>query len=135
MFDIECSQDEEMPDQPDRFKHKPLLVCGELICTRCIDTGIRIFGGRIGPNPCRPPDCRCGGADRFSLSARRWLVPGSEGRQFQFHCFDDPQIDPLKEMLDMLTNHGPKEIPTIALSHNGQLSNYYYFSVKIILIF
>ena len=116
IFDIECTQDEEV--QPGRFKHHPLLVCAELICTECIAAGIRIDAV---DNPPRPEKCICRGADFINHRARRWVVPHSDGRKFQFHNFDDATISPLDEMLNFLCNHGPKETNTLALSHNGNI--------------
>ena len=115
VFDIECTQDEEV--QPGRFKHQPLLVCAELICTECIASGIKIDGTY---NPERPETCICRGAGFINYRARRWVVPHSDGRKFQFHNFDDANISPLDEMLNFLCNHGPKETNTLALSNNGK---------------
>ena len=115
IFDIECSQENEV--QPGRFKHEALLVCAELICTECIKVGIKIDSDS---NPPRPESCICKGADFINNRVRRWVVPNSDGRQFQFHNFDDPSINPLDEMLNFLCNHGPKETNTLALSHNGK---------------
>ena len=114
VFDIECSQEDEI--QPGRFKHEALLVCAELICTECINNGIRIGAAN---NPLRPDTCICKGADFINHRVRRWVVPNTDGRQFQFHNFDDPNIQPLDEMLNFLCNHGPKNTSTLALSHNG----------------
>ena len=114
IFDIECAQENEV--QPGRFKHEALLVCAELICTECIDNGIRI--GAAG-NPPRPDTCICKGAELINRRVSRWVVPNTDGRQLQFHNFDDARINPLDEMLNFLCNHGPKETNTLALSHNG----------------
>ena len=114
VFDIECAQENEM--QPGRFKHEALLVCAELICTECINNGIRI--GEVD-NPPRPATCICKGVEFIDRRVRRWVVPNTDGRQFQFHNFDDPNIQPLDEMLNFLCNHGPKNTSTLALSHNG----------------
>ena len=114
VFDIECAQENEM--QPGRFKHEALLVCAELICTECISSGIRI--GAVD-NPPRPDTCICKGADFINRRVRHWVVPNTDGRQFQFHNFNDPNIQPLDEMLNFLCNHGPKNTSTLALSHNG----------------
>jgi hypothetical protein len=115
-FDIECSQEEEMVGKPGVYKHRPILVCAEIICTVCISAGVRI--GHVD-SPARPPGCCCNDSPRLNWRARRWLVPNTDGRRFQFHSFDDANIDPVGEMLSYLTNHGPKTVPTIALSHNG----------------
>ena len=114
IFDIECAQENEV--QPGRFKHEALLVCAELICTECIKEGIKIGADN---NPPRPATCICKGADFINHRVRRWVVPDSDGRQFQFHNFDDARINPLDEMLNFLCNHGPKNTATLALSHNG----------------
>ena len=114
VFDIECTQDEEV--QPGRFKHHPLLVCAELICTECITAGVKIDGT---DNPPRPDKCICRGAGFINHRVRRWVVPDSDGRKFRFHNFDDATINPFDEMLNFLCNHGPKETNTLALSHNG----------------
>ena len=123
IFDIECAQEAEV--QPGRFKHEPLLVCAELICTECIKEGIKIGAN---DNPPRPDTCICKGAEFINHRVRRWVVPGSDGRQFQFHNFDDANINPLDEMLNFLCNHGPKECATLALSHNGII---YYIHIKV----
>ena len=115
IFDIECTQENEV--QPGRFKHEAILVCAELICTECIKVGIKIGSDS---NPPRPESCICKGADFINNRVRRWVVPNSDGRQFQFHNFDDASINPLDEMLNFLCNHGPKETNTLALSHNGK---------------
>ena len=127
IFDIECVQEAEV--QPGRFKHEPLLVCAELICTECIKIGIKIGAN---DNPPRPDKCICKGAEFINHRVRRWVVPGSDGRQFQFHNFDDASINPLDEMLNFLGNYGPKECATLALSHNG-IIYYYYMHIKIII--
>lgn len=114
IFDIECSQDNEFT--PGRFKHVPMLVCAEQICTRCIEAGIRIDATN---NPRRPIGCVCKWAKVVNGDATKWVVKETEGRKLQFHNFDDPRINPLTEMIDFLTNHGPSNITTIALSHNG----------------
>ena len=118
IFDIECTQENEV--QPGRFKHEAILVCAELICTECIKAGIKIGSDS---NPPRPESCICKGADFINRRVQRWVVPNSEGRQFQFHNFDDASINPLDEMLNFLCNHGPKETNTMALSHNGKNLN------------
>ena len=115
IFDIESTQENEI--QPGRFKHEALLVCAELICTECISAGIKIDANN---NPPRPSSCICKGADFINHRVRRWVVPNSDGQQFQFHNFDDHHINPLDEMLNFLCNHGPKETNTLALSHNGK---------------
>ena len=114
IFAIECAQEDEV--QTGRFKHEALLVCAELICTECIKEGIQIGAD---DNPERPASCICKGADFINRRVRRWVVPNSDGRQFQFHNFDDARINPLDEMLNFLCNHGPKNTATLALSHNG----------------
>ena len=116
IFDIECAQENEV--SAGRFKHEALLVCAELICTECINKGIRIG---VDDNPPRPATCICKGADSINHRARRWVVPNTDGRQFQFHNFDDSNISPVDEMLNFLCNHGPKETYTLALSHNGTI--------------
>ena len=120
IFDIECAQENEV--QPGRFKHEALLVCAELTCTECINYGIRIGAE---DNPPRPATCICKGAEFINHRVRRWVVPNTEGRQFQFHNFDDPNISPVDEMLNFLCNHGPKETSTLALSHNGNRTHIY----------
>ena len=102
VFDIECTQENEI--QPGRFKHEALLVCAELICTECIKEGIKIGADA---NPPRPATCICKGSEFINRRVRRWVVPNSDGRQFQFHNFDDVRINPLDEMLNNLCNHGP----------------------------
>ena len=119
IFDIECAQENEV--LPGRFKHEALLVCAELICTECIKEGIRIGAD---DNPQRPDSCICKGSDFINRRVRRWVVPDSDGRQFQFHNFDDARINSLDEMLNFLCNHGPKKTATLALSHNGNCNPY-----------
>ena len=70
IFDIECAQENEV--SAGRFKHEALLVCAELICTECINKGIRIG---VDDNPPRPATCICKGADSINHRARRWVVP------------------------------------------------------------
>ena len=123
IFDIECAQEDEV--QPGRFKHEALLVCAELICTECINQGIKIGAD---DNPQRPATCICKGADFINHRVRRWVVPNSDGRQFQFHNFDDATINPLDKMLNFLCNHGPKECATLALSHNGSYRFFLYMN-------
>ena len=114
IFDVECAQ--EVETSPGRFKHVPMLVCAEQICTRCIDAGIMIDSPN---NLQRPQGCVCKGADNMKGEAAEWVVQGSDGRKLQFHNFDDTRINPLEQMLDFLTNHGPRSTTTYAISHNG----------------
>ena len=118
IFDIECSQSEEV--EAGKFKHVPLLICAELICTECIAAGISV-GRSVTDNPARPDTCICRGADTITGRGRQWVVPNSGGRQFAFHSFDDRQINPVDEMLDFLAHHGPLKANTVALSHNGSI--------------
>ena len=123
IFDIECSQSEEV--EVGRFKHVPILICAELICTECIAAGIKV-GRSTTENPARPDTCICKGADTITGRARQWVVPNSGGRQFAFHSFDDGRINPVDEMLTFLTHHGPLKTNTVALSHNGIYFNNFY---------
>ena len=116
IFDIECEQSNEVT--PGQFKHVPLLICAELICTECIAAGIKI-GRSEADNPPRPEKCICKGADTIYGRGRQWVMPNSGGRQFAFHAFDDARINPVDEMLDFLSHHGPLKTNTLALSHNG----------------
>ena len=100
IFDIECSQDEICENGT--FKHKPILVCGEMLCTACIDVGIQIDSKM---NTKRPLDCICRGNEKCQGMARQWIVPNSDGRKFCFHNFDNYEIDSIGEMLEFLTNH------------------------------
>lgn len=127
VFDIECSQDEEM--SPGRFKHRPMLVCAELICTECIKAGIKIGNNnnddnRDNMNPQRPVNCVCKGAERMRRSLRNCVVPGSEGRCFRFDNFDDSSKNPIDGMLNFLTKRAPSNAITIALSHNGRFISF-----------
>ena len=83
IFDIECSQSEEV--EVGRFKHVPILICAELICTECIAAGIKV-GRSATENPARPDTCICKGADTITGRARQRVVPNSGG-QFAFHSF------------------------------------------------
>lgn len=125
VFDIECSQDEQV--KPGQFKHRPMLICAELICTACISAGIQI-GTCVNNNNNnisqeRPQNCVCGGADRMQRAMRPFVVPNTDGRCFRFDNFDEPDQNPVDKMLDFLTKKAPKNAITIALSHNG----YYYY--------
>lgn len=115
IFDVECSQETE--SIPGRFKHVPMLVCAEQICTRCIEAGIKIDALN---NPERPKGCVCKWAKAVNGDATKWIVNGSDGRKLRFHNFDNASLNPLTEMIDFITNHGPQYITTIAISHNGR---------------
>lgn len=119
VFDVECSQDEEA--RPGQFKHKPMLICAEMICTECINAGI-IIGGVNNQNNInipRPVGCVCKGGDRMMRRFRGFVVPETEGRCFRFDNFDDAGKNPIDDMLDFLTKRAPQNSITIALSHNG----------------
>ena len=64
-FDVECAQENEI--QPGRFKHEPLLLCAEEICSRCIEIGVKI-GAKI--NHKRPPGCVCRNAEKMQVEQR-----------------------------------------------------------------
>ena len=113
-FDVECAQENEV--QPGRFKHEPLLLCAEQICSRCIETGVKIGSNQ---NPLRPRGCVCRNAEQMRGGANDWVVDGSEGRQLRFHNFDNADLNPMSMFIDFLTKHGPRNITTYAISHNG----------------
>lgn len=119
VFDVECSQDEEA--KPGQFKHRPMLICAEMICTECISAGIVIGGinNRNNINIPRPAGCVCKGGDRMMRRFRGFVVPETEGRCFRFDNFDDADKNPVDDMLDFLTKRAPQNAITIALSHNG----------------
>lgn len=114
VFDIECGQEVEV--KPGHFRHQPMLICAELICTECINAGINVGSNT---NPPRPSTCVCKGAERMRRSMRRHVVPDTEGRSFRFDNFDAPETNPVDLMLDFLTKRSHSKAVTVALSHNG----------------
>lgn len=128
VFDIECGQEEEA--QPGKFRHQPMLICAEMICTECIKVGISIGrnNNNNNINPPRPPTCVCKGAERMRRAMRCHVVPDTDGRCFRFDNFDSPQSSPVDLMLNFLTKRAPSNAITVALSHNG---NSLYFYIKL----
>jgi len=98
------------------MKHKPILVMGDIICTPCIDNGIKIRENVAVPRP-RAPKCCCNTINMRNVG--NWFIPKTEDRRLCFHNFEDPEKNPLDNMLDFLLDHGPKNVTTLALSHNG----------------
>lgn len=118
VFDIECSQDEET--RPEQFKHRPILICAEMICTECISAGVKIGGANDNNiNIPRPVGCVCKGTERMLRRLRAFVVPETDGRCFRFNNFEDANKNPIDDMLDFLTKRAPENAITIALSHNG----------------
>ena len=128
IFDAECSQNLPLIDDNNRVrsKHIPLLIVGEIICENCITAGVQPTVLRQQQQQQQQQqrlhvdECVCGNLNRQRWDgARRWVLPDTDGRMMAFHVFDDPNVNPVAEMLNFLLNHGPRGIDTICLAHNG----------------
>nr|CAD2184987.1 unnamed protein product [Meloidogyne enterolobii] len=129
-FDAETSQDEPMQvsNNINGFKHVPLLIIAEVICEKCIIAGIGVEN--IGQ---RAEGCFCG--KPCNDQWRRWCSPPFRNsqddntptpdnifynpRRMFFHSFDSDQQSPVDQFLDYLQHHGPKNILTVCIAHNG----------------
>uniref|UniRef100_A0A914MGR2 DNA-directed DNA polymerase n=1 Tax=Meloidogyne incognita TaxID=6306 RepID=A0A914MGR2_MELIC len=129
-FDAETSQDEPMQvsNNIKGFKHVPLLIIAEVICEKCIIAGFGVEN--IGQ---RAEGCFCG--KPCNNQWRRWCSPpfrNSQGdntptpenifynpRRMYFHSFDNEQQSPVDQFLDYLQQHGPKNVLTVCIAHNG----------------
>lgn len=107
------------------MKHIPLLIMAQIMCVPCIEEGIEFnevnCDAAVTQREQISANCQCGNAEARQQwrGARQWVVPGSNGRRLAFHSFDDATVNPVGEMLDYLLNHGPKNVTTLALAHNG----------------
>jgi len=115
-FDIECCQDRPMPNKPEQMKHRPILVMADVICAHCIDSGNKIKENVQGVVR-RDVECSCG--PTRLINGRDWFIKGTEARRLEFHSFDNPETNPVDEMINFLFDHGDQNTTTIALSHNG----------------
>jgi len=115
-FDIECCQDRPMTNKPEQMKHRPILIMADVICAYCIDSGIKIRENVQGILR-RTENCNCG-PTQFR-NGGDWFVKGTEARRLKFHSFNNPEANPVDEMISFLFDHGAQNSTTIALSHNG----------------
>ena len=115
-FDIECCQDRPMPNNPEQMKHCPILVMADVICAYCIDKGIKIKENVQGAVH-RDEKCSCGPIR--VRNGGNWHIKGTEARRLKFESFDNPENNPVEQMITFLFDHGDYNTTTIALSHNG----------------
>lgn len=118
--------------------HRPLLVCADVICERCIAAGID-----LDREPTRrAPSCFCGvpwrdgdagrracmSVDRQLLSGGQMPEDGRNPRRLAFHRFHEQQQEQqqqqvvnsaIAQFMDFLLHTGPRTARTIALAHNG----------------
>lgn len=156
-WDVECEQvaeqegegevaedddDDEVQNLALMKRHRPLLVCAEVLCERCIAQGVRI---EREPQR-RAPGCFCGVPWR-GPNRRRWAMPigadafeedGGEAGVLdampaeqmppdglnprRLHFFHDRATDrrtPIAQFVDFLLHTGPTNVCTVMLAHNG----------------
>lgn len=121
--------------------HRPLLVCADVICERCIAAGID-----LDREPKRrAPGCFCGvpwrlgdlgrhacmQADPQLVAAGQMPIDGKNPRRLAFHRFQQqqqpqqnqahprPVNSAIAQFVDLLLHTGPLMARTIALAHNG----------------
>jgi hypothetical protein len=114
-----------------------VLIIAEVLCERCIRQGIGATDEHVGQ---AAEDCVCG--TPIGPRGRQWCSPpfrNAEGdhspvpanapaynpRRLYFHAFDDEAADPVGQLLDFLTRHGPKGVQTVCLAHNGGKYDYH----------
>lgn len=128
-------------------KHIPVLICAEVLCERsvahtyihtymllssyCIHRCIRASIHIVEHPHRRAPYCLCGGVWQSGGRNRaRWCMPMAEAqaplttdgrnpRRLHFHNFGGDEQPAMVQFADFLLRHGPKDVTTIALSHNG----------------
>jgi hypothetical protein len=117
-----------------QLRHRPVLVCAEVLCERCI-----VYGVDLEAEPKRKaPGCFCGVPWRLGSAIRqRWCqladvqkvaagqmpADGRNPRMLAFHQFhgeEQEQMSPMAQFVDYLLHHGTSErVRTIGLAHNG----------------
>jgi hypothetical protein len=137
-LDAETSQDQPLQLRTQvAQKHIPVLIIAEVLCEKCIAAGIGAADEDVGR---RAEGCVCGCPT--GPQGRRWCsppflnaagdntpppanAPHYNPRRLYFHAFDDAAADPVGQLLDYLTRHGPHGTQTIVLAHNGGKYDYH----------
>jgi hypothetical protein len=138
-LDAETSQDQPLQLRTQLVnKHVPVLIIAEVLCERCIQEGIGASDADVGRQAAEGCVCGCPTGPR----GRQWCSPPFRNapgdntplppnaphynpRRLYFHAFDDPATDPVGQLLDFLTKHGPRGVQTICLAHNGGKYDYH----------